>query len=121
MCCAMQQSHCTCSLMGIDLGSNICYQCAMSKTEKISIALTPALNKMVQDAVESGRYATSSEVVRDALRGWGQYETARAEATIRMREIIQVGLESGPGQLASIDSIISEAKKRRKVLMKKSA
>ena len=48
----------------------------MSKAQKISIALTPELNQMVQEAVESGQYASASEVVREALRGWKSLEAA---------------------------------------------
>jgi antitoxin ParD1/3/4 len=107
--------------MGIDGGSKICYHILMSKVQKISVALTPELNQMVQDAVETGQYATASEVVREALRGWGQYEKAKAEAITHMREMIQKGIDSGPGQLGSIGAIIAEAKARRKILQKKSA
>jgi antitoxin ParD1/3/4 len=71
----------------------------MSKVQKISVALTPELNKMVQDAVETGQYATASEVVREALRDWGQYEKAKAEAVSRVREMIQEGIDSGPGEV----------------------
>jgi antitoxin ParD1/3/4 len=107
--------------MGIDFGGNICYHISMKKVQKISVALTPELNQMVQDAVETGQYATASEVVREALRGWGQYEKAKAEAIIHMREMIQKGIDSGPGQLGSIEAIIAEAKARRRILQKKSA
>jgi antitoxin ParD1/3/4 len=93
----------------------------MSKVQKISVALTPELNKLVQEAVNTGQYATASEVVREALRGWNQHEKAKAEAYSRMRELIQNGINSGPGRRGSIDAIISEAKDRRKIVMKKSA
>ena len=38
--------------------------------EKISIALPPEMVALVRQAVETGEYASSSEVVRDALRDW---------------------------------------------------
>lgn len=38
--------------------------------EKISIALPPEMVAQVRQAVETGEYASSSEVVRDALRDW---------------------------------------------------
>ncbi len=93
----------------------------MSKTEKVSIALTPELNQMIMDAVASGQYATASEVVRDALRGWIQNRYARQNALDQTREMIQRGIDSGPGRFVSIDEVISEAKTRRKNLLKKSA
>ncbi len=41
-----------------------------SSIEKISIALPPEMIALVRKAVETGEYASSSEVVRDALRDW---------------------------------------------------
>lgn len=40
----------------------------MSKVEKLSIALTPQLADQVRAGVESGDYATTSEMIRDGLR-----------------------------------------------------
>jgi predicted nucleotidyltransferase len=42
----------------------------MSKVEKVSIALTSDMAATVRGAVASGEYASSSEVVREALREW---------------------------------------------------
>jgi predicted nucleotidyltransferase len=42
----------------------------MSKVEKVSIALTLDMAAVVRGAVASGDYASSSEVVREALRDW---------------------------------------------------
>jgi antitoxin ParD1/3/4 len=42
----------------------------MASVEKISIALPPEMVSLVRQAVETGEYASSSEVVRDALRDW---------------------------------------------------
>ena len=38
--------------------------------EKLSISLTEEHARLVQDAVASGDYASSSEVIREALRDW---------------------------------------------------
>lgn len=40
----------------------------MSTVEKLSIALTPQLAAKAREMVESGDYATTSEVMREALR-----------------------------------------------------
>ncbi len=93
----------------------------MGKVQKISIALTPELNDLVQEAVASGRYATSSEVVREALRDWSHYEKAKAQALTNLQDMIQQGIDSGPGRFSSIEEIIAEAKIRHKDLLKKSA
>jgi len=38
--------------------------------EKISISLTRSQFQLVEEAVQSGAYASSSEVIREALREW---------------------------------------------------
>ena len=42
----------------------------MPHAEKLSIALTPEMAEMVRRAVDSGDYASASEVIREALRDW---------------------------------------------------
>ena len=42
----------------------------MPNVEKLSIALTPEMATLVRDAVKSGEYASSSEIIREALRDW---------------------------------------------------
>jgi putative addiction module CopG family antidote len=44
----------------------------MPNVEKISVALTSEMAAFVRDVVESGEYASSSEVIREALRDWKQ-------------------------------------------------
>lgn len=39
-------------------------------TEKLSISLTKAHAQLVAEAVASGDYASTSEVIREALRDW---------------------------------------------------
>lgn len=39
-------------------------------TEKMSVSLTEEHARLVKDAVASGDYASSSEVIREALRDW---------------------------------------------------
>jgi antitoxin ParD1/3/4 len=40
----------------------------MKPAGQMSVTLTPDLEKMVRDEVESGNYASNSEVIREALR-----------------------------------------------------
>ncbi len=44
----------------------------------MNISLTPELDKFVADKVESGRYTSASEVVREALRLLEDHDEARA-------------------------------------------
>ena len=44
----------------------------------MNVSLTPELEKFVSTKVESGRYNSASEVVREALRLLEEHEAARA-------------------------------------------
>ncbi len=44
----------------------------------MNVSLTPELEEFVSAKVESGRYTSASEVVREALRLLGDHESARA-------------------------------------------
>lgn len=65
--------------------------------EKISVALTPEMMARVRAAVESGDYASTSEVIRAALRDWQDYQERRDGALKKLRALIQEGIDSGPG------------------------
>ena len=80
--------------------------------EKLSVALTPEMMAMVRAAVERGDYASTSEVIRDALRGWGAEQKQREAALAELRALIEEGIDSGPGKYASLDEIKREARKR---------
>ena len=53
--------------------------------------LTPRLEKMIRDKVESGLYSNASEVVREGLRLLEQHDRRHQRQTID--ELIQVGLD----------------------------
>ena len=65
----------------------------MTTVSKLSIALTPELAGEVREAVASGRYASASEVVRDALRVWRLHRAAEVEW---LRRAWAEGIASGP-------------------------
>ena len=68
----------------------------MSKVEKLSIALTNELAEVVRVAVSSGNYASSSEVIREALRDWSEKQQRKADAIARLRQAWDEGINSGP-------------------------
>lgn len=57
----------------------------MPAVKKISIALTPEMVAVVRDAVNTGEYASSSEVVRDALREWTEKRRIQREEMAALR------------------------------------
>lgn len=84
----------------------------MSKVEKISIALPSAMTKFVRGAVESGRYGTTSEVVREALRELQEREEVPQLTLEDLRRLWVEGEAGGAGKLGSFDAIRAEAKRR---------
>ncbi len=66
------------------------------KVEKLSIALTPEMMAAVRAAVESGEYASSSEVIREWYRDWKLGQDRRQTAIRELRALIQEGIDSGP-------------------------
>ncbi|MFZ4803847.1 MAG: type II toxin-antitoxin system ParD family antitoxin [Synechococcus lacustris] len=56
--------------------------------------------QFIKNQISGGRYASASEVVRDALRLL-EHEEQRREATLAaLRTDVRTGLDSGPGQNA---------------------
>jgi antitoxin ParD1/3/4 len=56
-----------------------------------NIALTPHFDRFVQSKVESGRYQSASEVVRDALRLLEERESRQTHSLATMRREIETG------------------------------
>lgn len=66
---------------------------------------------MVKEAVESGDYVSSSEVVREALRLWKSYQASRLQESEALKALWQQGVESGSGRCSSMDQIKAEARR----------
>jgi antitoxin ParD1/3/4 len=82
--------------------------------EKISIALPTDMLAMVRQAVDGGDYASSSEVVREALREWKARRNLQGDAVQELRRQWQEGLDSGPGAPLDIDRTKRRARARLK-------
>jgi antitoxin ParD1/3/4 len=59
----------------------------MQNVERLSITLPTEMARLIRSKVEEGRYASNSEVIREAMRGWQEQEQMRAQrlATVRGR------------------------------------
>ena len=84
----------------------------MPNVEKMSIALTPDLALLVQQAVENDGYASASEVIREALRDWRAKRSLRQQHIEEIRSLWREGIESGPGRFSDMGEIIREAERR---------
>ena len=84
----------------------------MPNVEKVSVALTTQQANLLREAVNSGEYATASEVVRDALRAWQEKWEARQADIRRLRELWDEGKASGPAQPLDFDALRKEARSK---------
>ena len=75
-----------------------------------SFTLGKRYETMVRDMVDSGRYASASEVLRDGLRLLEEREEQRQAKLASLREAMQDGMNSGPPTELDIPEIIREAK-----------
>ena len=83
----------------------------MSTVEKISIALPPEMVAAVRSAVDTGEYASSSEVVRDALRDWTQKRSLRQQGIEELRQVWQQAIkDKTPG--VPVDDVLDRLERK---------
>jgi antitoxin ParD1/3/4 len=63
----------------------------MAARTTVNISITPELDAFIQSRVATGRYQTTSEVVRDALRLLERQETEREEALRQVKAKLRRG------------------------------
>lgn len=78
-----------------------------------SYTLGEHYEKFVRDLVESGRYASASEVLRDGLRLMEEREWVREIKLKELRAEIQKGHDSGDFGPLDMEEIIAEAKNEK--------
>jgi antitoxin ParD1/3/4 len=76
----------------------------------MTISLTPQQAGRIEAAVETGDYASNSEVVRDALRMWEDQEERRAVAMARLKRAYDEGMASGEGRFVTTEQLLAEFK-----------
>jgi len=77
----------------------------------LNVNLTPQLEKLVRQKVESGRYNSASEVVREALRLMEMQNELHALQLERLRRDIRQGLESGAPRPWSVAEVKRQGRK----------
>jgi antitoxin ParD1/3/4 len=84
----------------------------MSKLERITVTMPEEMAAKMRAAVASGEYATTSEIVREALRDWDAYQERRQMALERLRILIREGEESesldGETVLAELEEFVAQ-------------
>jgi antitoxin ParD1/3/4 len=84
----------------------------MPGVAKVSVALTPELHDLVQDAVSGGDYASTSEVIREALRDWKERREQKQRLIVELRRLWDEGIASGPAAPLDIEAIKREGRRR---------
>lgn len=59
----------------------------------MNVSLTPELEKLIQDKVQSGMYYSASEVIREALRLLQEHDELRQQRLQASRERIRRGMD----------------------------
>jgi antitoxin ParD1/3/4 len=86
-------------------------------TEKLSITLPTEMARTIKNKVDAGTYASTSEVIREAVRLWQRQEEEHTErlATIRARvqrsladERPDVPLSEAFDRIAALDAIVAK-------------
>lgn len=75
-----------------------------------SYAVGEHFEHFIRSQVAGGRYASASEVVRDALRLLEEQETIKTLKLQELRQLIQDGINSGPAKPTK--QIFTELRKR---------
>lgn len=77
----------------------------------MNLSITPELQQLIQNKIDSGMYSNASEVVRDALRRMDEHDAWRDLRAFMAPRI--AAAKNGNLVTESFDSIIAEAKTKR--------
>lgn len=82
----------------------------MANVEKISVSMTPQHAEILRDAVESGAYASGSEVIREAMRDWSAKWAQRRGDIAKLQAMWAEGKASGAASPVDFDEALDEAR-----------
>ena len=80
----------------------------MAEIERLSVALPTPMAKSVREAVENGEYASTSEVIRDALRLWESRRQLRERDVQVLRQRWDQGKGSGRAGRLDLKRVLAE-------------
>ena len=79
----------------------------------MNISLTPELENLVQQKVQSGLYTSASKVVREALRLLNDRDTIHAQRLAELKREIAVGMEDLKfGRVVPGEQVFEELRRR---------
>ena len=75
----------------------------MPAAEKISITVTPAMKRVLEDRVASGEFASASELMREAFRAWQRQQDEHEERVASLRARIHKSMDDPRPSIAAED------------------
>jgi antitoxin ParD1/3/4 len=84
----------------------------VSNVAKVSVALTSEQIAALRAAVDSGDYATTSEIVREAVRDWQAKRQLREGEVKRLRQMWDEGKASGRAKPLDLANVRRDARRR---------
>lgn len=69
----------------------------MSNVERVTVTVSADQAALLRHTVEDGEYASTSEIVREALREWTRKRDQERRDVEVLRALVREGMESGPG------------------------
>lgn len=85
----------------------------MPATEKLSITLPKDMAEMVRGKVRAGAYASSSEVIREALRLLQEQEALKAQKLAWLREKVERAI-ADPRPSVEADQVFARLEERQR-------
>jgi antitoxin ParD1/3/4 len=92
----------------------------MSDLERLTITMSTDLASLVKAAVAGGDYASTSEVIREALRDWKLKRTIQQERIAALKADIADGLRSGSAGKLDIEDIKRRGRERLSTVKRRS-
>ena len=83
----------------------------MQHVERLSLTLPVEIARVIRSKVESGMYASNSEVVREAMRSWMEAEARRGERLDVIRAKIAAA-DADPRASLSDDEVAARFERR---------
>lgn len=86
----------------------------MAEIERMTVVFPQPMAARLRAAVEAGEYASTSEVVRDAVRLWESRQQLREAEIERLRRAWDEGEASGSAGPFDVRTIIEEARTEKR-------
>ena len=90
----------------------MCYIIYMTHRTTLNVSLTPELSQFIDTKLRSGLYTSGSEIIREALRLFKNYEDVKEHTIAEMKEKIEAGMEQAKaGKVLDGEKVFADLEK----------